>query len=207
MVTKRKPLTSQQRNLRSQGNYQKNLHTLRGGYKKLETKENIKLANERGAVRNATVTHKTNEVIRERQLSEQARISSRQAQADIAAKTMEQRRLQRTQTQQELNAIRNRQRVVSGTTTTVTRSSVWSTMVMITFLVFGMIVVYILVTNGQAFGAIAGTIGNFIHGLSSNSPLFISTSPGGTSGSGSTQPSSPSGVSRPPGQGGVGGGK
>lgn len=135
----------------------------------------VKIARERGRVRRATEKSRTNERIRERQASEAARISSRQQQATIAQQTMEARKTQRVQTQAELNALRNRQRVVVGTQRTVTNSSVWSTVVMIFFLMFGMIVIYVLVTNGQAFGNIAGTIGNFVHGLSSNSPLFVAT--------------------------------
>lgn len=126
-----------------------------------------------GEERRSTISHKASENIREREASESARIASRQAQSRIAIEQGETRKQQRIQTQEELNSLRNRQRAYSGSVSTVTRSSVWSTVVMVFFLMFGMIAIYVLVTNGSQFGAIAGTVGNFIHGLSSNTPLFV----------------------------------
>ncbi len=127
----------------------------------------------RGQERRQTATHVTSERIRERNASESARIQSRRTQAQIAEQTMRSRRVQRVQTQEELNAVRNRQRLVVGTQRTVTNTSIWSTVVMVFFLTFGMIVLYILVTNGEKFGALASSIGNFIHGISTNTPLFV----------------------------------
>lgn len=129
----------------------------------------------RGAERRQTATHVTSERIRERQASEAARIQSRAQQTQLAVQQGEARKQQRVQTQEELNSLRNRQRTYSGTVSTVTRSSIWSTFLMVFFLMFGMIVIYILVTNGEKFGAIAGTAGNFIHGLSSTMPLYVKT--------------------------------
>lgn len=147
-----------------------------------------RIARTRGSERRATATHVASEHVRERQQSEAARVASRQSQADIAQRTMEARRIQRVQTQAELNAVRNRQRLVVGTQRTVTNTSIWSTIVMVFFLTVGMIILYILVTNGTKFGAVAGGIGNFIHGLSSNAPLFV-TKPTNTTPAPSTSPS------------------
>lgn len=127
----------------------------------------------RGQERRQTATHVTSERIRERNASEAARIQSRRTQAQIAEQTMQSRRVQRVQTQEELNAVRNRQRLIVGTQRTVANTSIWSTVVMVFFLTFGMIVLYILVTNGEKFGALASGIGNFIHGISTNTPLFV----------------------------------
>ena len=148
----------------------------------------------RGLERRSTASHVTNERIRERNASEAARIQSRASQSEIAKQTLEARRVQRVQTQEELNSLRHRDRVISGTQSTVSRSSIWSTFVMLFFLGFGMIAIYILVTNGTAFGGIASTVGNFIHGISSNTPLFVkkptdsttSSSPGITTNPGSS---------------------
>lgn len=133
----------------------------------------VKIAQERGSQRRATASHVTNERVRERNASEAARIASRAKQADIARQTMEARRTQRVQTQEDLNAVRNRQRLTVGTQRTVTNTSIWSTVVMLFFLAIGMIIIYVLVTNGAAFGTLAGTAGKFIQGVSTNMPLFV----------------------------------
>lgn len=144
-----------------------------------KNRSNTQAAKKRAQITQSTVTHRANESIRERQASEQARLASRQAQSQISKSELEAKRAQRVQTQEDLNAVRNKQRAYSGAVSVGTRTSIWSTVVMLFFLGLGIIAIYILVKNGEAFGNVASGVGTFISGLSSNSPLFKANQTGG----------------------------
>lgn len=133
----------------------------------------VKIARERGRQRRSVEKIKTNERIRERQESEAARTAAYQRRADIQSGLKARTAEQRVQTQQELVGLQRREKIITGTTKTVTGTSTWSTIMLVTSLFFGMILLYVIVTNGGQFGNLAGQVGGWIAGLSSNQPLFV----------------------------------
>lgn len=133
----------------------------------------VKIARERGRQRRSVEKAKTQQRVIERQQSEAARVSAYRQRSEIAIAQRAANRQQRVQTQKDLQQLQRNDRIVQGTSKAVTSTSVWSTLMLFTTLMFGMILLYVLVTNGQAFGNLAGSVGTFIQGLSSNQPLFV----------------------------------
>jgi len=133
----------------------------------------VKTARERGRQRRSVEKVKTNQRIRERQESEAARTAAYQRRADIQANLRSRNAEARVQTQEQLVGLQRREKVITGATRTVTGTSAWSTLMLVTALFFGMIILYVIVTNGGQFGSFTGQIGSWIAGLSSNQPLFI----------------------------------
>lgn len=136
----------------------------------------INIARERGKQRRSVEKVKTQQRVIERQQSEAARVNAYQQRSDIAIAQKRAQAIQRVETQDQLNALARRERVITSAQNTVTRSSIWSTVVLLISLFFGMIILYVLVTNGETFGRVAGTAGTWIKGLSSNEPLFVKRS-------------------------------
>jgi len=133
----------------------------------------VKIARERARQRRANTKLKTNQVIRERQESEAARVAAAREKAAINVEQMQARQRQRVEATSDIAGIQRRERAITGAQRSVTGSDVWSTIVLIVGLFFGMIILYVLVTNGSQFGKLAGTAGIWIRGLSSNQPLFV----------------------------------
>lgn len=133
----------------------------------------VKISRERGRQRRSVEKTKTQQRVIERQQSEAARVQAYQARSDIALAQKRAQAAQRVETQGALNSQARKEAVVDSVTGGVTGSSLWSTMVLIVTLFFGMIVLYVIVTNGSAFGQLTGSVGSFIQGLSSNQPLFV----------------------------------
>lgn len=128
---------------------------------------------ERGRQRRSVEKVKTQQRVIERQQSEAARIQSQQVKSQLAIQQRQAARAERVGTQSDLYGLRRREAVVSSATGAVTGSSIWSTVTLITTLFFVMILLYVIVTNGVKFGNLAGSVGTFIAGLSSNQPLFV----------------------------------
>lgn len=133
----------------------------------------VKISRERGRQRRSVEKVKTQQRVIERQQSEAARIQAAQQKSEIAIAQKRAAAAQRIQTQKDLQGLQRRNEVVDNATGTVTSSSIWSTLMLITTLFFTMIVLYVIVRNGRAFGKLAGSAGTFIQGLSSNQPLFV----------------------------------
>lgn len=141
----------------------------------------VKISRERGRQRRSVEKAKAVQRIAERQGSEEARTTAYRARAEIATEQRAASSQIRLQTQDELNSLQRRNRVtnqaVSGATGAVTRSSIWSTIMLVASLFFLMIFIYVVVRNGEQFGGLAGSVGTFISGLSSNAPLFVASAP------------------------------
>lgn len=133
----------------------------------------VRIARERGRQRRSVEKKKTEERIRERQESEAARTAAYQRRADIQANLRARNAQQRIQTQGQLAGLQRKERVINSATGTVTDTSLWSTLMLMTALFFGMIIIYVIVSNGGQFGKLTGQIGGWIAGLSSNQPLFV----------------------------------
>jgi len=128
---------------------------------------------ERGRQRRSVEKTKTTQRVVERQQSESARVSAYQERSNIAIAQREASRKVRVGTQSDINALSRREKVITGATKSVTKTSVWSTLIMLTGLFFFMIIIYVIVTNGSKFGDFTGGVGSFISGLSSTKPLFV----------------------------------
>lgn len=137
------------------------------------TESEVKKVRERGRVRRSVERTKAQTKILERQESERARVETARQRAAISVDAQRQRNAQRIQTQQDLKNLQSRRTVVTDTGKAVRQTSAWETLMMLTALFFAMILIYVLVTNGQAFGNLAGTIGTWIQGVSSNKPLYV----------------------------------
>lgn len=139
----------------------------------------VKISRERGRQRRSVERTKTVERLKERQGSEAARVEGYRQRSEIVMQQRAAARVQRVQTQADLNALARREKftqaAISAPVNAVTRSSVWSTITLIATLFFIMIFLYVIVTNGERFGAFTGSIGKFISGLSSTTPLFVNT--------------------------------
>lgn len=145
----------------------------RKGVARATAESEVIKARERGRQRRSVEKAKATQSIRERQASEAARLATYQQRTAISLEANKARQAQRIQTQENLNSLRSRQTIVDSGTRVITRTSAWSTIMMLTFLFFAMILIYILVRNGAQFGNLAATAGTWIQGLSSNKPLFI----------------------------------
>jgi preprotein translocase subunit SecF len=122
----------------------------------------VKIARERGRQRRSVEKTKTAQRVIERQQSEAARVAAHQQKSSISIEQSEAIREGRQSAKRQERVERS-----------VTGSGVWSTLMMLTFLFFGMIILYVLVHHGGEYGHLAGGIGSFISGLSSNTPLFV----------------------------------
>jgi cobalamin biosynthesis Mg chelatase CobN len=136
----------------------------------------VKVTRERGRQRRSVEKVKTQQRVIERQQSEAARVQAYQQRSDIAVQQKQAQASQRLETQKALAGVSRREQIITGTSRTVTKSSIWSTTVLLVALFFSMIILYVIVTNGSAFGNLAGSAGQWIQGLSSNKPLFVRTS-------------------------------
>ena len=133
----------------------------------------VRISRERGRQRRSVEKVKTDQRVKERQQSEAARVAAYQQRADIQANLRARNAEQRVSTQEQLAGLQRKEKVISGATGTVTGTSAWSTLMLLTSLFFAMIVIYVIVSNGGQFGKLTGQIGSWIAGLSSNQPLFI----------------------------------
>lgn len=133
----------------------------------------VRIARERGKQRRSVEKVKTSQRVIERQQSEAARTAAYQNRANIQANLKSQQAQQRIQTQEQLAGLQRRERVITGVTKSATSTSTWSTLMLVTALFFGMIILYVIVTNGGQFGNLTGQVGGWIAGLSSNQPLFV----------------------------------
>lgn len=147
-----------------------------------ESTGRIKVERERGRQRRSVERTRSRERILERQASEAARQSTVERRVRLRQNETTQRAIQKLQTQRDLARINRQERfknqVASGATDAVMAApgtSVAKTFGLLFGLFFVIIVIYVSVVNGQALGGFLGTAGTFIHGLSSNSPLFVST--------------------------------
>lgn len=133
----------------------------------------VKISRERGRQRRSVEKTKTQQRVIERQQSEAARVQAAQNRSDIAIAQKRAQGATRVETQGALNRQARKEAVVDSATGAVTGSSLWSTLTLLVTLFFGMIVLYVIVTNGSSFGQLTGSVGTFIQGLSTNQPLFI----------------------------------
>jgi cobalamin biosynthesis Mg chelatase CobN len=96
----------------------------------------------------------------------------------------------RISTQEEIAGNRRQERATNAVLFGAANSSMGVSFGMIIALFFLLVIVYIVVTNGENFGTLLGSVGNFIRGLSSNTPLFVKNNHSDTSsGVGAIQPS------------------
>lgn len=140
----------------------------------------VRISRERGRQRRSVEKAKTTQRVAERQQSEAARVQAYAARAEIAQQQLEAKRVQRVQTQRDLMSLRDENKpsrvseVGSSIGGSITSSTPWATLMTITTLFFVMIIVYVIVTNGQQFGSFASKAGSFIATLSSTKPIFVS---------------------------------
>lgn len=137
------------------------------------TQAEVKKVRERGRVRRSVERTKAQTKILERQESEKARVETAQRRAQISVEAQRQRNAQRVQTQSDLNSLQSRRAVVNTGAKAVSQTSAWSTLMLLTALFFLMILIYVIVSNGVAFGNLAGSAGTWIQGISSNKPLYV----------------------------------
>lgn len=135
----------------------------------------VKISRERGRQRRSVVKAQNVQRVLERQGSEAARTQGYAERAEIARQQRAASGEQRVETQKELAGLARKQKVISSATGSVTGSSIWSTITLLVTLWFVMVIIYIIVRNGEAFGGFAGGVGSFIQGLSSDKPLFVAT--------------------------------
>jgi hypothetical protein len=81
----------------------------------------------------------------------------------------------RIKTESALASGRRNRAIVGSAVSTATPSSDSGLIMTTIFLMAGLIVVYMLVTNPGPTQGLFGTLGNSLHALSSNKPLFATT--------------------------------
>lgn len=156
----------------------------RKAVKEAEASGKVTVEREKGRQRRSVERTRSRERTAERQASEAARQQTVERRVQLRQAEAEQRAVQKLQTQRDLASVNRQERlktqVVQGGVGAVSSgtSSIRNTFGLIAVLFFVMIFLYVIVKNGAAFGALTGSVGNFIHGLSSNKPLFVSTSQG-----------------------------
>lgn len=87
----------------------------------------------------------------------------------------EQHQQTRVETESELASGRRNRAITGAVVSTATPSSNSGLIMTVIFMMAGLIVVYILVTNPGPTSGWLGTLGNSLHALSSNKPLFTTT--------------------------------
>ena len=111
--------------------------------------------------------------IREREASESARQVTQAQRSALRTSEIQTAAKERVSTQQEVAGNRRTQRIENAAVFGAANSSIGSSIGMIVALFFAMIIIYVFVKNGSQTGTLLGSIGTFVHGLSSNSPLFV----------------------------------
>lgn len=111
-----------------------------------------------------------------REHSEQQRQATAVQRQQLRSQEIKERSQARLETQEELANMRRSQRIQNAAIFD-TASSIKSSFGMVLILFFVMIVIYTIVKNGENFNTLTGSVGKFISGFSSNSPLFIKTDP------------------------------
>ena len=127
---------------------------------------------DRARIKRANKKYETTQVIRERQSSEAARQATAAQRSSLRQSDVEKAARSRVETQQEVASNRRGQRVENAAIFGAANSSIGQSAGLIVALFFVMILLYLVVKNGSAFGSLMGSIGTFVQGLSSNTPLF-----------------------------------
>lgn len=136
----------------------------------------VKRIQSRGRQQRATKKAAATRDIQVAQAKTAARIQERQAASAIKLQTSAQNRAARIQEAKAAQPSRTQRYASAAGSQVVTTAtpSGDSNLVMVTiFVMAGLIVVYQLVTRGAAVGGFLGGLGNWLHTLSSNSPLFV----------------------------------
>ena len=105
----------------------------------------------------------------------QAERSHRRMQADVTRETVvreQVHRQSRVQTESDLAGGRRNRAIVGAVASTATPSSDSSLIMTTIFVIAGLALFYNLVTNASNFSGFVGTVGNFLHKVSSTAPLF-----------------------------------
>jgi hypothetical protein len=127
---------------------------------------------DRARIKRLNQKQATDQVIRERQASEASRQATASQRSSLRQSDVETAARSRVETQQEVASNRRGQRVENAAIFGAANSSIGQSVRLIVALFFIMILLYIAVKNGSNFGGLMGSIGTFISGLSSNTPLF-----------------------------------
>jgi hypothetical protein len=127
---------------------------------------------DRARIRRANKKQNTEQTIRERGASEEFKQDTAAQRSSLRQSDIEKAAASRIATQQEIAGNRRGQRVENAAIFGAANSSIGQSAGLIVALFFIMILLYIAVKNGSNFGGLMGSIGTFISGLSSNTPLF-----------------------------------
>jgi hypothetical protein len=87
----------------------------------------------------------------------------------------------RLETESELASQRSGRQLRSNVAQTVTPSSNSNLVMVVLFLMFGLIIIYDLVTKPAQIGSFLGGLGNWIAAISTNQPLFVNKAAATTS--------------------------
>ena len=147
------------------------LEAVRGTKRELHAKESHKRQLSRNTARKRAAIAVT-------QSRSQAHVAAIQARGESGRSLIAQRGQVRAAAHQQVRSeeVGDRNRAAVGSAVSSVASSGDSGLIMTTiFLMAGLIVVYILVSNPGPTTGWLGTLGNSLHALSSNKPLFIKT--------------------------------
>jgi hypothetical protein len=111
--------------------------------------------------------------IREREASETQRRITQAQRSKLRTDEIREAASQRVSTQQQVAGNRRTQRVENAAIFGAANSSIGGSIGMVVALFFIMLILYLIVKNGSNFGTLVGSLGTFVHGLSSNNPLFV----------------------------------